>query len=689
MGDDNHDWQTVRGRNRHGNNPFKPDIATSRYFKKENFNLFTTYFFSDIPDSFGAKALFNAFHYYGDIMEVVIPAKRDKGGRRFGFARFDRVNDPRQFEFELDNIIIGRNKISVNLSRFKRSEGNYNNDDRSKERKEARDIVNKDEGRTRDFLRNGRNLQFNTRSDNVDSYAQAARTGEAGRQREKQNTAAFSFEAEKDDMERLKKAFVGEVDQPGMSYNIQNAFHRQGYFGVKVTPLGANLALLEGQEDGEVEALMEDAKDWLKQWFRDIRPWSPTEVDPVRIVWLRVYGIPAHAWNDLFFTQVTKPWGSFINADDVTMKKLSMDVARLMIRSSCQKVVDEFLDVKINDDIFHLRVIEDSYGPMRIMTNQFQGKEGRDEEEEAEEEEEERLLVEEESERESTGEGENLLVINSHVNAQHSPINLVVTDEEIHEEREEVSRISNNITTTPILDSLNCLNFDVETTNLEGGAAKRVSANANVEFCMVQNLPSSGPTNSINSPPIVTGATNKRLSKSEDLGLSHKSNFLNSNVSGGIVGLKGGVYSDGPRSVYNKLNNGPQYHNNSKKSLSTHKHTGKAPLFLPSASLRKQQQLASSLKSRKQNSHISSSKARSDSSNTNTVSAEGASEVAGVRRVQPSMITSGTGSSGSLFPVDELLCCSSINSSDIRNCNRKFLKNYEHEVASKVWLGAL
>ncbi|MCI35506.1 hypothetical protein A2U01_0056727, partial [Trifolium medium] len=75
MGDDDQDWQTVRRRHRQDNNRF------------------------------GAKALFNAFHYYGDIMEVVIPAKRDKGGRRFGFARFDRVNDPRQFEYELDNII--------------------------------------------------------------------------------------------------------------------------------------------------------------------------------------------------------------------------------------------------------------------------------------------------------------------------------------------------------------------------------------------------------------------------------------------------------------------------------------------------------------------------------------------------------------------------------------------------------
>ncbi|MCI77434.1 hypothetical protein A2U01_0098704, partial [Trifolium medium] len=32
-----------------------------------------------------------------------------------------------------------------------------------------------------------------------------------------------------------------------------------------VTPLGSNLTLLEGHEDGEVQALMDEAKGWLDQ----------------------------------------------------------------------------------------------------------------------------------------------------------------------------------------------------------------------------------------------------------------------------------------------------------------------------------------------------------------------------------------------------------------------------------------
>ncbi|MCI29813.1 hypothetical protein A2U01_0051022, partial [Trifolium medium] len=84
------------------------------------------------------------------------------------------------------------------------------------------------------------------------SCAQAVRGGGPTRQGDAQRRVILSYEAEKNDMLRLKKCFIGEVIHPGMSYNIQSAFHRQGYFGVKVTPLGARLTLLDGQEEGEV-----------------------------------------------------------------------------------------------------------------------------------------------------------------------------------------------------------------------------------------------------------------------------------------------------------------------------------------------------------------------------------------------------------------------------------------------------
>ncbi|MCH80280.1 hypothetical protein A2U01_0001046 [Trifolium medium] len=200
----------------------------------------------------------------GEIMEVVIPVKRDKRDKRFGFARFDRVADPRKFEYDLDNIIIGRDKISVNLSRFHQPT--------ETERKKMNGIPLPAEDRSRAKTGIGRNKDSHHRQKEDGSYAQAVKQGGLVHQNEGQKHVVLSYEAEKEELLRLEKAFVGIVEHPGMTYNIQNVFHSQGYFGVKVTPLGSHLALLEGQEDGEVQALMEDAKDWLDQWFREIRP---------------------------------------------------------------------------------------------------------------------------------------------------------------------------------------------------------------------------------------------------------------------------------------------------------------------------------------------------------------------------------------------------------------------------------
>jgi hypothetical protein len=41
--------------------------------------------------------------------------------------------------------------------------------------------------------------------------------------------------------------------------------------------------------------------------------------------------------------------------------------------------------------------------------------------------------------------------------------------------------------------------------------------------------------------------------------------------------------------------------------------------------------------------------------------------------------------SSSLSSAGVILCCSSINSTDIRNCNKRFVANFQQEAAKKVW----
>lgn len=62
-------------------------------------------------------------------------------------------------------------------------------------------------------------------------------------------------------MLRFQKAYVGVVKNPGMTYNMHEYFNMEGYVGVKVTPLGTNLCLLEEREEGKLKVIPEEASD--------------------------------------------------------------------------------------------------------------------------------------------------------------------------------------------------------------------------------------------------------------------------------------------------------------------------------------------------------------------------------------------------------------------------------------------
>jgi hypothetical protein len=491
----------------------------------------------------------------------------------------------------------------------------------------------------------------------------------------------MSFEVEKGVMDRYQKAFVGEVLQPGMTYNIQNAFHRQGYFGVKVTPLGANLTLLEGQEEGEVQALIDDAKTWLDQWFKNIRPWSSQEVDKERVAWLRAFGIPSHAWNDLFFAQLVKPWGVYMHSDEGTTKKTTMDVARLLIRTSCQQPVDEFFDVLVNGEKFRLRVIEDSYGPMRIIDPDtvnskavYQQGFSEDEEDDEEDDEDEevegigRMMDEEVAERDSNGEPRNLIALTSQINATNDQDNfLVAVTGGINEQ--------DNILDTN--DSISSFSRSGELV-LEVGDGLKDNNLIKGKILMDQECVVGGSQNVTFNHLIVKGGGINRMAQSANVGQTLSLEHVKDN---------GGVYSDGPRNVYLKLNKALPDRVEPLQPLLVPTKTTTTRVHPIPAGIRRKQKLIKDLHLGTPSSssiqaapiHWLSGKASDPSG---TVHGE-----KGVLRKHPQRLNSlrKHQQSSSLSSAGVILCCSSINSTDIRNCNKRFVANFQQEAAKKVW----
>lgn len=69
-------------------------------------------------------------------------------------------------------------------------------------------------------------------------------------------------------MNKYRKIFIGFVENPNMTYNMQEIFNTKGYFAIKATPLEVNIYLLEDRDVGELEGLVAEGVDWLRQWFK-------------------------------------------------------------------------------------------------------------------------------------------------------------------------------------------------------------------------------------------------------------------------------------------------------------------------------------------------------------------------------------------------------------------------------------
>lgn len=89
-------------------------------------------------------------------------------------------------------------------------------------------------------------------------------------------------------------------------------------------------------------------------------------MDNERVTWLRCYGIPCHVWCSEFFQFLVLPVGTYICMDDNTEKQNLFDVAKIMVSNKYNLVLNETFNIGVNGEAHSIKIVEDSYGPLRI-----------------------------------------------------------------------------------------------------------------------------------------------------------------------------------------------------------------------------------------------------------------------------------------------------------------------------------
>lgn len=195
--------------------------------------------------------------------------------------RFRKVVDVRLLEIELDNIFIKGRKIHANVLRFQRGMVGVVNKEKKvwthvevgNQQREMHEYHQGREGRVQ--KKGGEKLYGQVVKNQGQNHSDQGIKKDGGwiLGNRKPVFSHVHFNMEKEDMKRFELAYVGVMEKHGMTYNVQESLYKEGYSGIKATPLGANLCLLEEEEVGEIGAMVRESEKWAKAWFADIHPW--------------------------------------------------------------------------------------------------------------------------------------------------------------------------------------------------------------------------------------------------------------------------------------------------------------------------------------------------------------------------------------------------------------------------------
>ncbi|KEH19396.1 DUF4283 domain protein [Medicago truncatula] len=112
-----------------------------------------------------------------------------------------------------------------------------------------------------------------------------------------------------------------------------------------------------GGED--IWQVFNDAVHFFGMLFDNIHKWSEQDTRYERGAWLRVYGVPIHAWNDDFFRMCVNRVGRFIHLDECTADRARLDYARILILMPQIEIVNSTPEFLIDDRKHFIKLVEE------------------------------------------------------------------------------------------------------------------------------------------------------------------------------------------------------------------------------------------------------------------------------------------------------------------------------------------
>ncbi|GJV74949.1 ribonuclease H-like domain-containing protein, partial [Tanacetum coccineum] len=283
-------------------------------------------FISNFPDDCSSRDLWKVCNGYGTVVDVFIPNKRSKAGKRFAFVRFINVLNLDRLIENLKTIWIGRFHLSANTARFERPKASTFQKEKP------------------------------VPSGNVTGFKQPIVQNQ-GRPKESYSSILKPSLVLDDSClvnRDLTNCVMGEVLQFSSINNLQVLLSNEGFHNTRVVYLGGLWVMIELKSSKSKSKFMEHVG--VASWFRRLCNAQSDFAAKERIVWVDIEGVPLNAWTRSTFQKISSKWGELVELedgyDDLFARK------RICIKTSQTENILESFKLIVKGKVFWARAKE-------------------------------------------------------------------------------------------------------------------------------------------------------------------------------------------------------------------------------------------------------------------------------------------------------------------------------------------
>ena len=337
-----------------------------------------TFYFSNVPNDISYSSLRKGFEVCGIMEDIYLARKRNVNGAVFGFVRYSKVKDVDKLLKAVNNVWLGDYKVVAKVSTYDRNgnkrgdgkdrgEGGKNSDGEKRriegEKRyegEKREVVGQARGvggggtfeeQGEGFVYGGKKVSEKV---NVDTVFR-------GTELNKQCKQVYipKYSSSVNDVTWASKGMVVSVLNGDAIPVLQRRIFDAGFEKLVLIPLGADKVFLRLLDDGDVSRLLSEAAEFFNNFFSKPVRWNKDMLFRKRGAWVRIYGVPLHAWNIDFFKLCLFDCGNLLRIDDITVDRDRFDYARILVSTSSLEIINTKVCVMVDGVLLDCHIIEE------------------------------------------------------------------------------------------------------------------------------------------------------------------------------------------------------------------------------------------------------------------------------------------------------------------------------------------